>query len=119
MPVPLPGVQDNNAICSECGCCISRKDFVGWFCETEGCNYACELLQLLLPMRSIEFPHGSQYHGHSIPPCSLTQKEHHQMDNGTAAPKSGWSPECEGPIFMQLGCWAGTTFGGWWIFHLS
>ncbi|KAI4175362.1 MAG: hypothetical protein LQ343_001737 [Gyalolechia ehrenbergii] len=55
------------AVCPKCGCCISRKDFIGWFCETEGCGYACKLPRIDLHIRTIEFSHGSQYHGHSIP----------------------------------------------------
>ncbi|KAL8936745.1 MAG: hypothetical protein Q9211_004039 [Gyalolechia sp. 1 TL-2023] len=55
------------AVCPRCHCCIPRKDFVGWFCETEGCNYACQLPRMELHIRTIELAHGSQYHGHSIP----------------------------------------------------
>lgn len=54
-------------VCPTCHCCISRKDFLGWFCETEGCNFACKLPRMKITIHSIQRAHEAQFYGHAIP----------------------------------------------------
>lgn len=54
-------------VCPQCGSCISRKTFGGWYCNTSGCDYVRLLPRMTINIRTIELAYGAQFQGYPMP----------------------------------------------------